>query len=329
MKSARTLAMALLAMAAILFAFGCSGDRSTGPEIGSSSFPMEDGLNAAVTAGDPVQVAGRVLTTDPATRTLTFLDLTITAVAADDCEIIRLEDPPDGIPITFEDILVGDSVMVCGIMDEDNTLLANRIRVYVVQDCDTYDVGFRETITSIDYAAGTFTVTNRTETITIDENTYIWGNLIVSHNGDGTMSTQTPAVSGLLRRSPFETVDREIEKVIYEFTDLQVGDEIEVRADIVDAGTLLALKIKLVNCNDKKSVEFVGYIATLDVASRVVTFRDLPWIAVVCPGASLLDVNGLPIVLDDFYVGEMVAVKGFPLDTDALQICEMQSLVYQ
>ncbi len=330
MKSARAMAIMLLGTAVLLFAFGCSGDRSTGPATESSSVGIADGMYAAATAGDPVQAAGRVLTTDPVTRTLTFLDSPITAVAADDCEIVRLEDPPDGVPITFEDILVGDSVMVCGIMDEDNTILANRIRVYVVQECDTYDVGFRETITAIDYAAGTFTVTNRSETITVDENTLIWGNLIVYHNGsDGVSGSQTADASTFLRRNPFEVQDMEVERVIYEFSDLQVGDEVEVRADIVDPGTLLALKIKVANCNYKKSIEFVGYIATIDVANRVVTFQDMAWIAAVCPGASLLDINSQPITLDDFSVGEMVAVKGFPLDTDALQICEMQSLVYQ
>lgn len=327
MKLARALAITLLGTAALMFAFGCSGDRSIGPETGSASLAVVDGMNAAVTAGDPVQVSGRVLTTDPATRTLTFLDLPYTAVAADDCEILRLDDPPDGVPIAFEDIQVGDSVMVCGIMDEDNILLAHKIKVYVVQECDSYDVGFRETITAIDYTAGTFAVTNRTETITVDENTLIWGNLIVSHDGgDGISGPQTPDGSSLLRRSPFENPYRKIETVIYEFTDLQVGDEVEVRADIVDPGTLLALKIKVANCNFKKSVEFVGYIATIDAAERVVTFQDMSWIATVCPGASLLDVGGQPITLDDFSVGELVAVKGFPLDTDALQICEMQLL---
>lgn len=327
MRYARALALPLLGLAAILFVFGCSGDRSTGP---GSTGGTVDGVYAALTAGDPVQVAGRVMTTDPTTRMLTFLDLPDTAIAAADCEIVLLTDPPDGVPITFEEIQAGDSVLVCGIIDENNYILAHRIRVYVLQDCDTYDLAFRETITAIDYAARTFTVTNRTETITVDDNTLIWGNKIVTRpGGDGISGPDTTQGLCLLRGNPFENSYREIETVIYDFSDLQVDDVVEVRADIAEPGILLALKIKIANCSYKKTVEFVGYIGTIDTSTRVVTFLDMNWIATVCPGALLIDITGQPITLDDFSVGDMVAVKGFPLDTDALQICEMQSLVYQ
>jgi hypothetical protein len=327
MSFARALALPLLGIAAILFVFGCSGDRSTGP---GSTGGIMDGMYAALTAGDPVQVTGRVMTTDPITRMLTFLGLPDTAIAAADCEIVLLTDPPDGVPITFEEIQVGDSVLVCGIIDENNYIPAHKIRVYVLQDCDTYDVAFRETITAIDYAARTFTVTNCTETITVDDNTLIWGNKIVTRpGGDGISGPDTTRGLCLLRGNPFENSYHEVETVIYDFSDLQVGDVVEVRADIAEPGTLLALKIKVANCSFKRTVEFVGYVATIDVSTRVVTFQGLNWIAVVCPGALLTDMTGQPVTLDDFSVGDTVAVKGFPLDTDALQICEMQLLEYQ
>ena len=112
------------------------------------------------------------------------------------------------------------------------------------------------------------------------------------------------------------------------FADLEVGDIVEVKANVVDESTLLAVAIKLANCVDMEAqcVRFEATIATLDVDARTVTFDGLAWDGIICKGAKLLDADGLEITLADFAPGELVDVKGVPGEDDVLKICFMQKL---
>lgn len=80
-------------------------------------------------SADHIQFASRVATIDLAERELTFTGVSYVAVAAADCEIFRMER---GLrtPILFSDIQVGDSTKVCGVLQADNDVLANKIRVF-------------------------------------------------------------------------------------------------------------------------------------------------------------------------------------------------------
>ena len=171
---------------------------------------------------------------------------------------------------------------------------------------------------TIDYAAGTFTVTGRTETIMVDENTLIWGRLGYS-NSLGETGGFTPSDGGTVEESKYQ---RFIDTT-YAFTDLEEGDIVEVKAFIVDENTLLAAVIKVANCPDKKSVAFTAPLASVDCDLRIVTFDGENWIGAVCPGAILLDADGAVMTLCDFQPGDPVDVKGFPMESDTLKICEM------
>lgn len=330
MKTARSVIAVLIIVALAALIGGCSDDRSTGPADGSAALVNLGDPGIQPASGEPVQFAARVMTTDCNQRMLTFYGTKDTVVAAHDCEIVRLQNPFDDVPVPFSDIQVGDSVQVCGFRYEYNYILAHRLRIFCESNCGCYDVAFRDTITAIDYAAETFTVANRTETITTDSNTVIWGKIIVNRLGgldeQGHYGQPGSCLAKQYGNTNTHTVAMD---TVYEFADLQVGDIVEVRAKTVDPETLLAVWVKIANCNYKKCVDFTAFLATIDAAERVVTFTDQDWIGQVCPNAALFGLDGTLISLDDFSVGDYVAVKGFPLESDTLRICKMEMLEYQ
>lgn len=310
----------LIIMAAIMA--GCSTDTPLSPASGTAS--VDDGV-MYMAPGEPVQLGARVATTDQNRLMLTFEGSNDTAVAYQNCQIVRLENDNES-PVPFVDIHKGDSVQVNGVRQQDGYVYAHKICI-----CQSlggqYDLAFRDTIVTIDYAAGTFTVAGRAETILADGNTLIWGNIIIKHYGDPHMfqnRNQLSAGSCAAKLNPdYYVTTRD---TILAFTDLAPGDVVEVRAKIVDEATLLAVRIKVANCPDRVCVEFDAVLATIDVDARIVTFDGLTWIGHVCNGARLIGLDGEPLTLADFAVGELVAVKGTPLEGDTLRICQLVKL---
>lgn len=310
----------LMAVALMIILTGCSQDSPLQPTTENNAV---SGNLYLVAVGDPVQFDARVMSTDPATRMLTFYNTSDIVFAAEDCEIFTMVAGVE-VPLTFSDIQVDDSVRVCGTLQDDNSVLANRIHLY--EDCepDPCDVSFRDTIISIDYAGGTFMVAGRTETIQIDENTLIWGNILTRLPGGldalGYVADDGQALAKVRPDNGYHTGAND---TILAFSDLHIGDVVDVGADIIDANTLLARSIKLVNCEAQISVEFIADLVTLDCDNRLVTFDAQDWIGQVCPGAELFDALGNPIALCDFSIGDNVVVKGRPIEENILYISSM------
>jgi len=309
------LALAAVVAAAALVSIGCSESNPVAPADDTQS------TTAYTLLADSVHFAACVATVDQNRRMLTFEGRADTVIAAQDCNIIRLKGNVEA-PVPFTSIQPGDSLDVHGTRNMNGDIYAYRLRI--CQDT-RWDIAFRDTINSIDYAAGSFTVAGRTETILVDENTYIWGNLLTRQERIGNRyENQYRLAQAAQDGYSYRYARRDTALV---FTDLKVGDVVEVRAVNVDPLTLRAVFIKVTNCTefDDRCVQFEATIASIDPDTRSVTFVGLSWNGVVCKGAKLTDADGNPITLADFTVGLLVAVKGHPVD-DVLQICQMSIL---
>ncbi len=306
--------MLLLGVFALLAISGCSSDQPLAP---TKALSATDDANYAVAPGDKVQFAARVATTNQDRQMLTFAGVPDTVVASHNCLIVRLKNDQE-TPIPFSDIHPGDSVGVEGTRQQNGNVIATRLQL-CLDGAGSYDVAFRDTILTIDYANNTFTVKGRTEAITVDENTVIWGQIIVSREpnslGDGTGEGYQYQTGDQKNRGQHDTT--------LAFTDLVVGDIVEVRANIVDESTLLAVTIKVANCGQSSCLKFYSYLASIDVDTRIVTFTDQTWIGWVCNGAQLTGLSDETITLADFVVGDYVYVKGYPTTGDTLKICQM------
>ncbi|HOD66321.1 MAG TPA: hypothetical protein PLR32_06360 [candidate division Zixibacteria bacterium] len=264
-----------------------------------------------------VRYAARVETVNRDRRMLTFAGKPDSVIANLNCAVVRLNGNSEA-PVPFDEINPGDSVQLYGERNQNRYVYARHLGV-----CSPggggYDVAVRDTITSIDYAAGTFTIAGRTELITVDSETVIWTNLRILHeqpdeNGRDRMGMAL-SDGGNFYRSDHDS--------ILAFTDVAVGDVIELRADIVNETTLRAAVIKLTPECLSRCLAFSDRLATIDVAARLVTFENETRICWVCPGAKLRDRDGAEITLADFAVGDFVAVKGYPLAGDTLKISQM------
>jgi hypothetical protein len=309
MKPAVRMLMGALLSLAIA---GCSSDQPLAPT--STNL---DGSNLATPPGDQVQFAARVSTTEQSRQMLTFVGQSDTVIAAHNCQIVRLNNSQE-TPIPFSEIHPGDSVNVRGARQQDRLVTANRLQV--CQDsAGCYDLAFRDTIVSIDYAISSFTVKGRTEVIMVDANTVIWGQITHYPNGntlgDGTGNNHQYETYGGKWSARFDTT--------LALSDLTVGSVVEVKANIVDETALLALTIKLANCGQNACLEFHSDLASVDVTTKIVTFTDQPWIGWVCQGAKLTGLSGEPLTLADFAVGDRVKVKGFATAGDSLKVCQM------
>jgi hypothetical protein len=308
-KRAGIALVGLAILAPAIFLVGCSTDQPV-----QSTVVDNTDVNRVVTAPPEgqVQFTATVATTDAGTRTLTFDEVDYVVVAAEDCEIARMVDG-EAVTIAFEDIIVGDYIKVCGLTQDDGSVLAHRIRVYC-EGCANYDVAFRDKIATIDYTGMSFTVEGRTETIFVDENTLIWTTM-----GSGMALSETGEGGGGDER----TRSRGIRDVALEFTDLAVGNTVEVRAVIEGAATLRAVMIKVAAESYRPCLEFDATIATLDYDTRDITFDGLDWDGWVCPSAVLTDADDNALLLEDFGIGDAVSVKGRVQDDGTLLICYM------
>ncbi|RME19047.1 MAG: hypothetical protein D6800_14785 [Candidatus Zixiibacteriota bacterium] len=250
------------------------------------------------------EFGGRVESIDPAARTLTLVGNPTVIVVDDLAEIVQ-KASGDEMPISLSDISIGDSVDVRGNVQNDGSLLADRVRLRVGNDDDfVAELEFKSIITTIDYMAGTFTVESRSETIMTDSMTFIFGKI---NRASGRNS------SGLSGGDDGNGGDDNGWREPLAFTDLAVGDSVEVWANVVDASHLLAVAIELEDedRNQEQEVEFKDTLATVDAGSGVVTFVNDTRTGIVSESAILEDLNKQPIALGDFSAGELVEVKGF------------------
>jgi len=291
---------------------GCSSNNPTGTSNAVDKMTnnsQDENIGDLETCPEgQFQFAAKVQTMDQNTRRLTFYGHPETVVALQNCEIVRYNNENDS-PIPFEDINTGDSVGVYGESNQYGYIYALRLRQYKNgSDCIPYDLSFRDVITEIDYENNTFMVSNRTETITVDENTVIWANAVNFYGGGSNVSKVGGRTDSLLS-----------------FANLAIGDEVEVKANIINEETLLAVKIKLPYVNFNDCYSFEDIIASIDYQARIVLFEQQAWIGKICPKARLYDAAGGPISLQDFEIGDAVEVKGRAAG-DTLKICEMQLL---
>ena len=307
----------------VLLMVGCSTNspsQSSGADVDLTPF---------VTAQYPsppdtrVQFTGIIATIDYDLQMLTLEESEEIVYAAEDCEVVEVVAGVENY-IQFADLVAGNRVKICGITQDDGTILAHKICLYSGEYFCQYDLAFRDTIATIDYDNGTFTVYNRDEVITVDAATTIWGiEISWQQEGSVTEPDKTAATAG----QSSEGAKKEHE-VPYAFTDLKPGFVVEVKANITDENMLYAINIKLANSSLRVCVEFNTQLASIDLDQQTVTFADNDWIGYVCKGALLLDTDGLPILLEDFQINDLVSVKGFPVidGGDSLRICEMTKL---
>jgi hypothetical protein len=302
--------------------WGCSSETSTGSIDGLAVLDGGSLVETVLPPDGRVRFVGTVATIDVAGGVLTFVDRDETVYVAEDCRIIEVTAGV-ATEIDLSAIAVDDLVKVCGLLQEDGSVLAHLLAKYTGNEWCEYDLAFRDTISTIDYAAGTFTVKNRPETILVDENTVIWGiePVLTRNQGDGGGPNDGASVGSSDSEGPLRP-----RRLSFEFSDLAVDDVVEIKAMIVDETTLQAINIKLAGDTNRKCVSFESTLAAVDYDAGTVTFEDNDWIGTVCPGTSLTDAAGDPLTLEDFAVGDNVSVKGFETVDSGLKICVMSKL---
>lgn len=317
MHKKRGLWTVLMLIGLAAFMVGCSDDS---PLSSQGTSPV---LQAA---GEPVQFAAQVKTVNESQMMLTFEGRPDTAVASHNCLIVRLKNTME-TPVPFSNVGPGDTVTINGVQQQNGVILANRIQLWQ-RLYDGYDMAFRDTIATIDYTTGSFTVNGYAQTIITDENTFIWGT--ETHNQiSNQFSVQTRSNTTTAQGDPgFGTGEAHNVLVTIDFTDLAVGNIIEVKAFIVNEDTLLAAVIKVANESQKVCNVFNAYISTIDYDTRMVTFDGYGWTGYVCPKARLTGLDGEVLTLEDFAAGDYVSVKGYPTEEDpsVLKICKMEMI---
>lgn len=260
--------------------------------------------------GAELEFGGRVSTINATARTLTLggSPATINVLANADITNHDLQ-----VQIDLSEIVVGDSVEIRGTSQPNGSVLADRVRLRKTDGMEDADLEFKATITGIDYSNRTFTVSGRTETIQIDSNTVVYAHLSRSESN---LSKRGHGSDDGGRLGANDT--------LLDFTSLEVGDSVEVHANIVNATTLLAVAIELEDRDGiPDDVEFKATIAAIDPVSRLITFSGQTWEGTVSQTAILAGLNNEPLTLGDFAAGQLVEVKGFPGSGTALLVVSM------
>ena len=224
----------LLAAALLTAIVGCSTQSPVEP-VNSVSIINPNTVTMSSPPANQIKFSAHVATIDLDERLLTFDEVTYVLIVPEDCPIVQIVNG-DVISLELADLEVGDWVKVCSFLQEDGTVTANKIVLCTGDVCDGYDLAFQDSIATIDYDAESFTVHERPETILIDDNTLIWG-----------------IKPGFLRET---TPDSHPADTVFSFTDLQPDYILEIKADVIDETTLLAIRIKVLSCNLKPSIEF-------------------------------------------------------------------------
>ncbi len=269
---------------------------------------------------DSCQLISRVATMDRDRLRLTLRDCSDTVLFDQNCACVRQTKQLE-IRSQLGELKVGDSVHITGSRGPNGYVYAHHFRICTSDPTGRWDIAFKDTIATINYAEGTFTVVNRPELIVTDANTVIRGILTrITPEGNNQNRMVDASAAG-----PYQWGQTFVDTLLL-FTDLEESDVVQIHAVYLDSTTLLATCITLVNCaqvEQKKCVEFTDTIREINYASRSVTFSTASWIGTVCNGALLTSPDGAPLTLMDFLAGDRVAVKGFPVTEDSLRICVM------
>ena len=303
---------------------GCSQDASNQSSSAVTAPTLNNDVEMVSPPATRIQFVAELASIDLDTRTLTFVDHEEVVIADEDCIVVAIVAGVEE-PITLADLVVGDMVKVCGCLQEDGSVLANKLVVYSGCDFSQYDLAFRDTIISVDYEGGSFMVANRVETILVDENTAIWTVIPEMNRGDGGGDDYgDPGIGSEIGDGP--DVPKRERRAYYEFSALMVNDVVEVKAIIIDENTLLAVSVKLANSVYRQCSEFDATLADVNYVDRLVTFAENDYTGYVCPGAELYAADATVLTLEDFAAGDAVHVKGFEMDDGTFKVCVMSKL---
>ena len=311
--------LSLALMALLVIVTGCSKDNPVVSTADTSALTS----SAALAFSPPenrVQFSAHIATIDADLQVLTFDEETASVVVPEGCSIVAAQNG-EQTPIEFADLSVGDLVKVCGFVQIDGSILANQVVLYLGGECTGYDLVIQDSIATIDYAAGTFTIYGVAETFVINEETVIWG--MYPHQQNQFTPAKEMAIAEKSAKYQHHMGGGHSVDTLYAFTDLQPGYAVTIKAYVIDETTYLAADIKVLNCNYPQCIIFTDYLTAIDYDNSLVTFATEPSIGWVCPGAELLDADGGALLLEDFTVGDLVAVKGVNLAEDTLRISLM------
>lgn len=267
-----------------------------------------------------VEYAGHVIFVDPAANSFALNSCWLVRIAPG-AEVVR---KANGIetPITINDIKLGDSVEVRGALQEDFSLLADRVRVRIDGDDDDDDDEVTAAITEIDYVNETFRLFGRAELFTTNAATVIVGKVRNHHADDSSSDDDNGSDDDSTRFEPIP------------FTDLLAGDTVEVHFTLLDSETALAGRIEVEDgildddeADDddmNEEVEFTSTIASIDLNTRLVGFTSGRDVGTVVDNARLTDDDDNLIPLDAFLVGQLVEAKGYIDSTGTFLIVRME-----
>lgn len=306
--------------AAVDIAIGL-GDIKTGDSLEARGQLQSDGSLSADRVrirtnddnggGQETELYGRVATIDPVGRTMTLVGKATAITVQAGAEIVHKVSGAE-IRIELAAIAVGDSVEVRGTLQANGSLSADRVRLRAGDENFASDVEFTSTITAIDYGAMTLTLANGAFVIT-DANTYIFVKV------EQRLTFNSSASDG-----GDEDSDNRLHKPLL-FSDLSLGDTVEVYANVLLSGEYYAVAIELEDGAFEAGleVEFKTTLASVDTAGGVVTFNGQPWTGQVDGAADLRGLMNEPLLLTDFAAGQLVEVKGFKIGTDSLRVVVM------
>lgn len=279
---------------------------------GASSFLADRVRKRANENGPEVEFGGRVVTIDASARTMTVTGRSELITVAASAQIVKRAQGTE-MPITLADIQPGDSVDIRA-RAQAGGLLADRVRLRAshIEDGVHTEVEFTDVITAVDTVAGTFTVANHAETITTDSATLVYGDI-----RDGSIGS-----------SASDSTEKISNKMPLRFSDLKVGNVVEVHANWINATTLYAVLIdvedeSLESDRGENEVEFKALLATLNLDTRTITFFDRPDTGIVNESAQLLGFNNEPVALADFFGCSIVEVRGFRLADGTINVVRL------
>ncbi|KAA3636745.1 MAG: hypothetical protein DWP97_02145 [Calditrichaeota bacterium] len=181
------------------------------------------------------------------------------------------------------------------------------------------EMEFNTSITSIDYENGTITVESHSETIMMDENTFIFSRI-------SPVSVNNPGIAKEVAENTGENNDSRF-KLKLASLNLEVGDQVAVFANTVDTETMYAVAIELdaASFQSQGSFEFKDFIGNIDFETGTIQFLiDQQIIGHVDESTVLLGYEGEPISLDMFFACELVIVNGTLNSENEIQISSME-----
>lgn len=264
--------------------------------------------------GPESEFGGRVESIDTALSQIQLVgDARLIFVSAN-AELVQRTEDAD-VVITLDQILPGDSVEIKAFGQPDGSLLAVRVRVRLDQAGEDFraEVEFKDSILAIDYANGIIATRTFSEIVT-DSLTFIFG---ARETGDGSSDAAARRGAG---DDPTDSTRTRIP-----FTDLKVGDFIEVHGNLLASGAIYAVAIELEDplMDNRAEFEFKDVIASIDLINRTVTFNGESRTGVVALMADLAGLNNEPLTLDAFAPGMLVEVKAFVGSDKLLSIVRM------